>query len=746
MDSQQGRYGSMPDECRSNLMFHIGARHSSPRAAKLERHESRLLNMGIRGASVRRVFVVAVWAAVASTVASAASVAAQTVTRIDIIRAEDARGKGPEGIQPILAGLRDPALRETAIRAIGRLERPELIQHLVPYLDDSATRSTIAEALAQALSGPPQQAGDRALVDSVFNLLRTRAVSESAGPTKGVIARSIGRLPYSEPRQARAAESVLIGLLPVQTERLNAPAMEGIAQGLYSLARARRALGNLSTPAAEWLRHASTVAYGRPEAVTVRRLAWLALTAAGAVDRREVSVALSLELDAQVRRLAVAALPNVQDSAFQREQLARAAHDRDPLVRLEWVRVYRQLAAATDCGPLLAAMSDTIHHVRLAAIDALGGPCPERGSIVSALRLTIENGPSGASARTGLRVSWHARAHALSALARIDGDAAKDLLRRDSRHPVWQVRMYAARGAAAIRDSALLTSLAFDPVGNVREVAIQGLSATLGHLADLVYVRELSSKDYHVVLAAARALRGAPVRDSVLPGILDALERITREQHQTSRDPRMEMLARVREMGGRTDVVRLRPLLGDVDEAIASEAASVMNQLVSGEQYAPTARPVRRNVLPAGGPVRLRITMSAATGGRIFDVVLDGERAPMTTARVVELVRDRYYDGLTFHRVVPNFVLQGGSPGMNEYVGDGPFLRDELSLEHHARYTLGISTRGRDTGDAQWFINLVDNYRLDHDYTVLGKVVAGFEVVDRILEGDVMESVRVVGN
>src|SRR3970040_17663 len=131
MDSQQGRYGSMPDECRSNLMFHIGARHSSPRAAKLERHESRLLNMGIRGTSVRRVFVVAVWAAVACTVASAASVAAQTVTRIDMIRAEDARGKGPEGIQPILAGLRDPALRETAIRAMGRLERPELIQHLV---------------------------------------------------------------------------------------------------------------------------------------------------------------------------------------------------------------------------------------------------------------------------------------------------------------------------------------------------------------------------------------------------------------------------------------------------------------------------------------------------------------------------------------------------------------------------------------------------------------------------------------
>ena len=58
--------------------------------------------------------------------------------------------------------------------------------------------------------------------------------------------------------------------------------------------------------------------------------------------------------------------------------------------------------------------------------------------------------------------------------------------------------------------------------------------------------------------------------------------------------------------------------------------------------------------------------------------------------------------------------------------------------------TLGISTRGRDTGDAQWFINLVDNHRLDHDYTVFARVVSGFDVVDRILEGDVMQSVRIV--
>jgi cyclophilin family peptidyl-prolyl cis-trans isomerase len=94
--------------------------------------------------------------------------------------------------------------------------------------------------------------------------------------------------------------------------------------------------------------------------------------------------------------------------------------------------------------------------------------------------------------------------------------------------------------------------------------------------------------------------------------------------------------------------------------------------------------------------------------------------------------------------VVPNFVLQGGSQGANEYDGAvGPFMRDELGLVRHLRGTLGISTRGRDTGDGQIFINLVDNFRLDHQYTVWARVTEGMDVVDRILEGDVIETVSV---
>ena len=106
------------------------------------------------------------------------------------------------------------------------------------------------------------------------------------------------------------------------------------------------------------------------------------------------------------------------------------------------------------------------------------------------------------------------------------------------------------------------------------------------------------------------------------------------------------------------------------------------------------------------------------------------------------MLKSGYYDGLTFHRIVSNFVIQGGSPHANEYSGDGPYMRDEVGLTAHARGTVGVSTRGRDTGDAQFFINLVDNPRLDFEYTVFGTVdPRDMPAVDAIVEGDRIRSV-----
>jgi cyclophilin family peptidyl-prolyl cis-trans isomerase len=136
----------------------------------------------------------------------------------------------------------------------------------------------------------------------------------------------------------------------------------------------------------------------------------------------------------------------------------------------------------------------------------------------------------------------------------------------------------------------------------------------------------------------------------------------------------------------------------------------------------------------------LRLHME--TGG-VIEIELDPDLAPTNVTRLVRLANDGYFDGLTFHRWAPNFVIQGGSPGANEYQGDGPFTRDEVGLLPHWRGTVGISTRGHDTGDGQIFVNLMDNVRLDHAYTIVGTVVSGMDVVDGVVEGAVIERAEV---
>src|SRR5258708_9839099 len=109
--------------------------------------------------------------------------------------------------------------------------------------------------------------------------------------------------------------------------------------------------------------------------------------------------------------------------------------------------------------------------------------------------------------------------------------------------------------------------------------------------------------------------------------------------------------------------------------------------------------------------------------------------APTNSARFVRLAKAGVFDGLTFHRVAPFFVVQGPSPNANEYSApDAPFTRDELGLEN-LRGTVGLSTRGRDTADGQISVNTVHNPRLDHNYTVMATIVSGLETFDRMQEG-----------
>jgi cyclophilin family peptidyl-prolyl cis-trans isomerase len=328
-------------------------------------------------------------------------------------------------------------------------------------------------------------------------------------------------------------------------------------------------------------------------------------------------------------------------------------------------------------------------------------------------------------------------------LAAVDRARAIDRLPALVSHESPFARTYAANAAAALEQTATLRQLAEDAHPNVRVAALDGLARIEGRAADALLIEQLGQDDPQLVMTAANLLEGT--RDAAaLPTLLSALERFSTRGRETERDARMALLERIAELGTSTSTERLRRMLGDYDPEVAARAAEILSAWTGTPVQASPAPPQ-----PAQVPTPLAIdslersvyTVDMADGSS-FELRLLAWDAPTNAARFARLAESGYFDGLTYHRVVPNFVVQGGSPGANEYAGDGAFSRDELGIEGNWRGTVGISTRGRDTGDAQMFLNLVDNIRLDHEYTVFAEVVRGMGVVDRLLEGAQIRTIR----
>ena len=122
---------------------------------------------------------------------------------------------------------------------------------------------------------------------------------------------------------------------------------------------------------------------------------------------------------------------------------------------------------------------------------------------------------------------------------------------------------------------------------------------------------------------------------------------------------------------------------------------------------------------------------------------LNPAEAPMTVNNFVTLARDGYYDGVTFHRVVPRFVIQGGDPTGTGSGGPGYKFQDEAVKRPYKAGTVAMANAGPHTNGSQFFICLEDQPGLPPNYTIFGDTVAGMDVVRNIRVGDVMQSVTV---
>ena len=732
----------------------------------------------------------------ASTAASQAGPAPTTASDAGLLQrmldAEDSRAPDSASLAAIVTGLRstDVTTRRIATRAIGRIERREHLQLLEPMLTDpsSLVRAEALNAVAQIAkadgpNGPPGGDARLRVWMAVQALIRGLTASESDPTVRGAMARTLGRLPYPTEDVARGATESIAALMDgVPTDGpLGREPWFGIAHGTDALLRRfpnlRTAAGVLrvaeiprvpsvaaSATDSTWSRETNVILAD----IRGRVLAAAVGTANGVDDAsaRDIKARFLSDFgdaDAQVRRQVVAlvAVANAIDDSSRARVVNAALGDPSFNVRVEAVRAHARRRPAS-CAPLLTATRDANAHVAVAAVDLLAA-CEPTAAAATRLSQLVRELPRDATPRSGTRGSWHTGAHAALSLARIAPDSARAAMPRLIAHPVWQVRMYAARAAGELADTATLRRLANDRSDNVRDAAVNALSSLVRPAArgssvsrlertdvvDSIFVSELTRSDHQVILDAAKALDGARPSARIGEALLAALDRLTRTRSENTRDPRLELLARIETFAGAEHADRVRPYLSDYDPAIAERAARVLRAWKIDNAVA-TPRLLPR--IPVSGAdvialrnARVRVTMARESGGGSFELRLFADEAPATISRFVALARRGYYNGLTFHRVETNFVIQGGSPGANEYVGADRFMRDELGLRSHERGTLGISTRGRDTGDAQIFVNLIDNWRLDHDYTVFAEVVRGMDVVDAVLEGDVIARIEVLG-
>ena len=143
----------------------------------------------------------------------------------------------------------------------------------------------------------------------------------------------------------------------------------------------------------------------------------------------------------------------------------------------------------------------------------------------------------------------------------------------------------------------------------------------------------------------------------------------------------------------------------------------------------------------------MSLTATFDTDRGAIKVELLADKAPLTVANFVNLAKRGFYDGLTFHRVIPDFMIQGGCPKGTGTGGPGYKFEDETGNGvSHERGVLSMANAGPNTNGSQFFITHIKTDWLDGKHTVFGKVLEGLDVVDAVKQGDSIKSVTIAGD
>ncbi|MBI3548650.1 MAG: HEAT repeat domain-containing protein [Elusimicrobia bacterium] len=628
---------------------------------------------------------------------------------VSIKRAEDSRDSGSF---LLTRALKDPSpeLRAAAAVAMGRVQSPEYASPLLAALRDSAptVRSASAFAIGQlrmdetsAAPAGMSAALRSALADTDAGVRASAA--EALGKTggEGVEAELVGLLSDRDPMMRRQAVGGLFRLkLLKRVPEFSTDTVKGLS-------------ASLRDPDAE-VRWRAAAAFSRaPEPRAAAALIRASLEADDLLRLFAFRSLAKIAKDAPGETVAAWAKAPVADSPLK--AAARGAEDPSEQVRVEALGV---LAAAKrgDMVPSSAARFPSAH-VRAAAAAALA------------------QGNGDAALLSGLLsdASPMVRAQALVGAAEVRGDAAAPEVKRALTDASWWVRSRAMAAAEKLPKEgfALLESGMRDRDLRVRAAALEGLGKRPGELAEAFVVEALldPSAPLEVVGTAVSAV-GERKALSLLKPLESAYRRLKGDEFEEVREEIVGAASALAESFPLDQAVRAfrETLLSDPSPAVRAKAAAALKRPV------PDHARIKESPFLEAAPAPVQLILETDKG--TLTILLDAAGAPVHAASVAAWARKGKYDGTEWHRVVSDFVIQGGDPRGSGWGGADYSLRDEVNRTPFERGVVGMPKAGKDTGSVQIFIMLSPAPHLDGRYTAFGRVVSGLEVVDRIEPGD----------
>ncbi len=643
----------------------------------------------------------------------------------NVLAAQDARRfDGPALTEA--ANYPDPLVRSHAALAMGRIGDTTALPILLDLLADEDSVVQEDAAFALGLLGSP-----RALAP-----LRERAL-QAAGA-------------FQESNAVEAVTAIaMIGGVEAGAiiEEVIRQSLSGISSGNVR-PQALRAVGEAwrlaeGAPVATLIQVAET---GEGE---VRRRAIYALGRMRAPDAGSVLLGAARDDDPDIREWAVRALTAAfaDTSGLRRSAVgpivARATQDEDAGVRINALRSLATFEDSSLVGAALDRLSDSETNVRIEALAAVGrlGSVRERQVLLD----HADDRLFAVSRQALLSLSRIDRLEALreaalsvtnidpfrrmagaEALGVIGGDTALTWLEMllDDRDGRVVARAFAE---LARRDSVwaveVAPELATHPDPVVRAVAV-------GQLA-----RNPLPSYLDVLVTSYDIGRGDPIPDARI-AVVEALGGIA-------------SLGAMQEFVIEDQFLRQNPTCDDyLVRRAAEEHLPVAARrwgpalpLVTGRDIGDYRDIARRLLLPAARSQDLPSLVIETDRGDLV-VTLYAADAPLTVNAILELVDRGYFDGGRWHRVVPNFVIQDGDPRGDGWGGPGFSVRDEVNRRRYVSGAVGMALSGPDTGGSQFFITHAPQPHLDGTYTVFGTVDTGMEIVNRIVMGDGIRTIR----